>query len=296
MFRVEGQYGKTKVRVLRVRRSPLNPSVHDLCEVDVECLLEGDLETSYTEGSNANVVPTDTVKNTCYVIAKKSNFDSVEDFGLALIRHFLTRHQHLSAVTVSLQEKLWQRVAPGGQPHEHVFTHVGPEKRVAVCRGSRGGPFSVESGIADMKIMKTTQSGFEGYVVDEYTTLKPTRERIFCTTVDARWSFGSRLPEGRFGQINQKVRELMLQVFSGPSRGGEYSKSVQETMYKMAVKTLEEVSEVERVSLVLPNIHHFLFDLKRFGIENDNEIFFPTDDPSGLIKCSVSRGDARSRL
>ncbi|CEM08623.1 unnamed protein product [Vitrella brassicaformis CCMP3155] len=297
MAEVNGRYGKTKVRVVRVRKTPPKSAGagpwHELMEVEVETLLEGSFLEAYTHGDNGRIVPTDTVKNTTYVIAKKSNFDSIEDFGLALMRHFLSRHSHIDRVTVTLTEKLWNRLTVSGKPHEHVFSATGPEKRVATCVGSRSGPYSVTSGIEDLKLMKTTQSGFEGYIVDEYTTLPPAKDRIFCTKVDAKWTYGAPLPEGQFHLLHDKIRDSMMEVFAGPPEGGEYSPSVQETMYKMGLRAMEVCPSVQSVKLVLPNIHHFPFDIGRFGLTNQQEILYPTDDPSGLIECEVTRARAR---
>ncbi|KAK9759692.1 hypothetical protein K7432_017039, partial [Basidiobolus ranarum] len=61
-------YGKTKVRVTKVIRHTKN--WHDVVELTCQVLLDGKFETSYTEADNSSIVPTDTVKNTIYVLAK----------------------------------------------------------------------------------------------------------------------------------------------------------------------------------------------------------------------------------
>jgi urate oxidase len=53
---------------------------------------------------------------------------------------------------------------------------------------------------------------------------------------------------------------------------------------------LEARPEVQRVSLRLPNRHHLLYDLGRFGLPNDHEIFEATDAPYGVIEGTVQRG------
>lgn len=123
---VEGKYGKTKVRLLRVIRH--DATRHDLTEVEVQCLLEGDFKESYTMGDNSRVVPTDTVKNTVYILAKESRFQCIEGLGrfyggcvqdktsilfigIALCRHFIARHSHIHHVSVEMKEKLWRRVS-----------------------------------------------------------------------------------------------------------------------------------------------------------------------------------------
>jgi urate oxidase len=44
--------------------------------------------------------------------------------------------------------------------------------------------------------------------------------------------------------------------------------------------------------LSMPNQHHFVVDLKPFGLENDNEVFYASDRPYGLIEGTVIRDDA----
>lgn len=60
------------------------------------------------------------------------------------------------------------------------------------CRGFYF--FSLEkpviyTGIKDMKVLKTTQSGFEGFLRDRFTTLQEAKDRVFCTSVYARWRY-----------------------------------------------------------------------------------------------------------
>ena len=67
------------------------------------------------------------------------------------------------------------------------------------------------------------------------------------------------------------------------------SKSVQETEYAMGKAALEAVPEVDQIDLAMPNKHCLLVDLSRFGVENPNEIFVPTDEPAGQIEARVRR-------
>jgi urate oxidase len=48
--------------------------VHDVAEYNVCALLQGDIDTSYTQADNSVVVPTDTVKNTVYCTDNPSPF------------------------------------------------------------------------------------------------------------------------------------------------------------------------------------------------------------------------------
>jgi urate oxidase len=64
---------------------------------------------------------------------------------------------------------------------------------------------------------------------------------------------------------------------------------VQETEYEMGKAALEAVAEVDQIDLVMPNKHCLLVDLERFGEQNPNEIFVPTDEPAGQIEARVRR-------
>jgi urate oxidase len=78
--------------------------------------------------------------------------------------------------------------------------------------------------------------------------------------------------------------------------GDHYSPSVQFTLHRMGEAVLAARPEVERISFSLPNKHHLLYDLSRFGVENDHEIFQATDEPYGLIEGTVERAPAEARV
>ena len=104
---VHHSYGKSRVRLTKVTR---HPDRHDLKEISVEILLEGDFESSYLTGDNRMVVPTDTMKNTVYAIAAQHPLDANESFGMALVEHFLARHAQVSAAVVAIEETPWRRI------------------------------------------------------------------------------------------------------------------------------------------------------------------------------------------
>jgi urate oxidase len=67
------------------------------------------------------------------------------------------------------------------------------------------------------------------------------------------------------------------------------SKSVQHTLYAMGEAVLKNIPEIDDIELVMPNLHCLLVDLSRFGQDNPNEIFVPTDEPSGYIEARLDR-------
>lgn len=51
------------------------------------------------------------------------------------------------------------------------------------------GPPVIHSGIKDLKVLKTTQSGFEGFIKDQFTTLPEVKDRCFATQVYCKWRY-----------------------------------------------------------------------------------------------------------
>lgn len=271
-------YGKARVRVLKVLRADER---HEVKEVEVSVMLEGDFDASFTRADNALVVPTDTMKNTVHALAKDRLGEDIEKFGLALGEHFLGRYSQISRASIRVAEHCWQRLAVNGQPHAHSFVERGrarPFAEVICARGSS----TIESGIEDLLILKSKGSGFEGYAKDEFTTLSETKDRILATNMRASWIWKGA-PQS-YGMANQRLLEAMLAVFAT-----RYSPSVQVTLFEMGSAALEAVPEVARVRLAMPNKHCLPVNLSPFGLENRNEIFVPTDEPHGQIEATVAR-------
>ncbi len=57
----------------------------------------------------------------------------------------------------------------------------------------------------------------------------------------------------------------------------------------MGKNALKAVPEIRDIKLTMPNKHSLLIDLARFGQENPNEIFVPTDEPHGYIEARIVR-------
>ena len=86
-------YGKCDVRLTKVVRTG---ATHTLWELTASIVLTGDFARIYTNGDNSPCIPTDTMKNTVYALAKKNDFASPEEFGQILARHFIERFDHVA--------------------------------------------------------------------------------------------------------------------------------------------------------------------------------------------------------
>lgn len=273
----ENNYGKSRVRLLRVVRQE---GRHDVKEVTLAIRFEGDFESAHTKGDNRKILPTDTMKNTVYALARQYPVEAVEDFAEHLIEHFLTYNPQVSAVSVEAKEHLWGRIVHGGKPHASAFTRV-CERRTASLHGTRE-KTTVRAGIEDLVALKTTKSSFEGFLKDPYTTLKEDRNRILSTAIRARWLY--QPGEIEFSTTWHGVRQTILETFAEHD-----SKSLQQTLYAMGEAVLGNFDHIREIHLSLPNRHYNLVDLSPFGMDNPAEVFLPTDEPHGLIEATLRK-------
>ena len=268
------RYGKARVRVVKILREGAR---HTVVEADVQVLLEGDFETSYTKGDNTKVVATDTVKNTINVLSRDHLTTEIEKFALYLAHHFLKRYAQVERVHVEIRERVWERIGD----HNHSFTAPGSPvpwvKAVLTAKTEE-----LTSGITDWLILKSTESGFSDYPKCEFTTLPETNDRIFATSVTAGWHWTKH--PASFRAANEKIRAAMLRPFCD-----NFSPSVQTTMAEMAEAAFAAVAEIDEISLSLPNKHCNLINLQPFGLDNPNIVFTATDEPHGQIEAVFRR-------
>jgi urate oxidase len=272
------RYGKARVRVLKILREG---KLHHLRDIEVKALLQGDFETSYTSGDNSKVIATDSIKNTVNFLAKQKLGHEVERFAIALSEHFLERYPQVWNTIIDIAERRWQRMALDGVGQEHAFLGNDSSRMVTHVEIGRDGRL-LQSGVRDLIILKSTGSGFEDYVTDELTTLKPTDERILATSFTATWTFSS-LPK-QCADANEAILSAMLRVFAE-----NFSPSAQTTLFQMGEAALEVCPEVSRLDMAMPNKHCILIDLSPFKVENHNEVFLPMDEPHGQIEATVER-------
>src|SRR5688572_26249720 len=157
-------YGKSRIRLVQVSR---RGERHELRDLTVAVAFEGDYDTSYTDGDNTHVLPTDTMKNTVYALAAREGVGEPEAFGVVLGRHFLERNPLLARVAIDLVDHAWARIAVGDREHGQAFVQRGPEHRTARVVTDRRG-CAITAGIGDLIIMKSAHSGFAGFPRDEF--------------------------------------------------------------------------------------------------------------------------------
>lgn len=274
-------YGKSAVRLTKVTRQS---DRHELIELMVNIRLEGDFARSYTRGDNSSVIATDSMKNTVYVLAKRHPVDSPESFALHVADHFVRTYSQVMRAEVEIEQAMWQRITVGGTPHPTAFESGGVPVRRAVAVAERSGtaPRSIAGGLARLLVLKTTDSRFVGFVRDQYTTLPEATDRILATEISADWSFTR--PEAEYNAAFANIRSTLLETFAR-----HRSDAVQQTLYAMGEAALAAEPAISGIRLRLPNKHRVPFNFKPLGLEFENDIFVPTNEPSGEISATIER-------
>jgi urate oxidase len=275
----ENTYGKCRVRVVRVKR---DEPVHRFQEWAVEVLLTGDFAECFTDGDNSHILATDTMKNIVYSLSRDTTADSIEEFALELTTYLLGNNPQVNEVSVSISSIPWMHINVNGTTFQSAFMQSSNELQTTEVSCAQAGMPSITSGLDNLVIMKTANSGFEGFLRDSHTTLPETADRLLGTAVRAQWKYTS--PAISFETARASVRNTLLSVFAEHD-----SKSVQHTLYAMGKAALENVAEIADIEMIMPNRHCLLVDLTRFGKTNPNEVFVPTDEPYGYIEAKLCR-------
>ncbi|XP_042372210.1 uricase [Plectropomus leopardus] len=284
-------YGKNTVKVLVIRRQGSQHYVIEL-KADVELTLK--TRKDYLTGDNSDIIPTDTIKNTVHALAKLKGVNTIEQFSLDICHHFLTSFNHVLRAKVHMEEAPWRRLEKNGVEHAHAFIFSPEAFHFCDVEQNLNGIPVVHSGLQNMKVLKTTKSGFEGFLRDRFTTLQETKDRCFCTSVYARWCYNN-IQDVDFNAAWKRVKETIIEKFAGPYDRGEFSPSVQKTLYDTQVLVLDRIPQVEEIEMVMPNQHYFTIDMTRMGLTNKDEVLLALDNPSGNITGTVRRKQ-RARL
>src|SRR5258708_11545988 len=153
---IKNRYGKGRVRVMRIHR---DGDRHEVSQVNVKAMIEGDFARAYTHGDNSTSVSTDTIKNVVNIVARENTGLCTEDFCQVLARKYLDSYAQVKSVAITAHETKWSRLSFGGKPHPHSFV-----------LDSNGKPF--------VEVTATHESSTPTSVIDGFTLLKSTQSGL----------------------------------------------------------------------------------------------------------------------
>lgn len=276
---IKNRYGKGRVRIMRIHR---DGDKQDVSQLSIKAMLEGDFGRAYTDADNSTSTSTDTIKNIVNVVARENTALSTEEFCQVLAKRYLDLYPQANSVSITAHETKWARLAVDGELHPHAFLLDSNGKPTVEIHATRDG-MVMSSGLDGFTFMKSTESGWENYYTDKYSTIQPTNDRICATAMVASWTWSGH--PASYPETNKKILDTLLKEFATT-----YSPSVQNSLYRMGEKVLAAVPEISEISMACPNIHFIPMNLSAFGLDNNNDVFLPTDEPHGQIECTVGRG------
>ncbi len=277
----ENRYGKSCVRVMRVERES---EPHSVQEWNVEVWLRGDFRSCFEDGDNSRILPTDTMKNTVYYLARLSKAEHIEGFATELVTYLLENNLQVEEAGASIAATQWGPLSDGRQMHGSAFIQARNAPDTATVTRRRGEAASVCGGFRDLAILKTANSAFAGFIKDKLTTLQETHDRLLGTVAAGEWKYS--LEGVDYKAARHRIMDSLLSTFAT-----HQSQSVQQTLYAMGKAALEAETGIAEIHLSMPNKHCNLVDLSPFGLDNPNRIFVPTDEPHGSIEACVRRAN-----
>lgn len=229
-------YGKGDVLVYRTYAEPLeaapipeSPFVGEdniLFAHNIRFAVSGDaLLTSFTDGDNAQLVATDSMKN--FILRQAATFEGGTTEALLhfLAVRFMETYGHIDTVQLSANRIPFLPLpvpGPGGFLDNRLVyrrsynDHAAAEMKLA--RGAEGYDLDEAwSGLSDLQLIKVSGSSFYGFIRDEYTTLPDAYDRPLFIFLDIRWRYDDPQdaihPEAGKHVPVQQIRDIAQNVF-----------------------------------------------------------------------------------
>lgn len=238
-------YGKGDVIVYRLHRDGQTPSGQSpVFGANVLMLAYGDaFWPTYTTGDNTGLVATDSMKNFIHRETMEFGGDDLADYCRFLGSRFLAKYPQAEGAQVSAVE-----VPFTGIDGNVAFTPAGPERATARVELRSGEVVEAAAGIRGFKLLRLGGSAFHGFVRDEYTTLPEMRNRPLHMWLDLEWRYVE--PAKAFGQngVTALARRIVREVFRTFESG-----SIQEVVYQMGTRLLDEIPSLADVHLEANN-------------------------------------------
>ena len=146
----DNRYGKSRVRVMRVDRAGER---HKVQEWNVEVWLRGDFRSCFEDGDNSRILPTDTMKNTVYYLARISKAAHIEGFATELVTYLLENNPQIDEAGATVTASLWGPLVGGGQTHDTAFIKVSGSLETTTVTHKRDAAIHISSGVSDLAIL-----------------------------------------------------------------------------------------------------------------------------------------------
>ena len=238
-------YGKGDVIVYRLARGGnVSAGRSPVFGANVLLLAYGEaFWPTYTTGDNTGLIATDSMKNFIHRETIEFDGDDLADYCRFLGSRFLEKYPQVEGAQLTARELPYD-----GIDGDVAFTPAGPEGATARVELRRGEVIEAAAGIRGFRLLRLGGSAFHGFVRDEYTTLPEIRHRPLHIWLDVEWRYRDNAAAfGRNG-VMPRARQLVRDVFRTFESG-----SIQEVIYRMGTRLLEEIPALAEVHLEANN-------------------------------------------
>ena len=235
-------YGKGDVIAYRLTK-PSDGDGGRVFGANVTMLLYGDaFWPTYTTGDNTGLIATDSMKN--FVQRETLAFEGagLEEYTHDLAQKFMATYPQVDGLRVSAVKIPYGSV--GGQ----AYAPTGSERAFADLELSRKGLVDLAAGLRGFKLLRLTGSAFQGFVRDQYTTLPNLFDRPLHMWLDLEWRYVNPHLACSAHDVVARARTLVHDVFQRFESG-----SIQQVIYAMGTRMLEELPELSEVNLEANN-------------------------------------------
>ncbi len=227
------QYGKAAVAFYRSDgRSSLFAG-----EVRLEVFGQN-IARAWTEGDNAVILPTDTMKNFIHARALEYPGASLEEFLEHLGRQFLAAYGHVEEIRMRARE------LPFARETRVLFRRIYDDYGIAELTLGRSGILDHRSGREALHLIKLTGSSFARFLRDDYTTLPEMEDRPLFIYLNAYWRHRSSHER----VTSEQVRGSLLATFDS-----FVSRSIQHLVHEMGQRLLAGFPAIAEVSFEAEN-------------------------------------------
>jgi len=289
-------YGKQAVRVFQLRKTDHR---HEIIEYLVTSYMRLRSHKEYYDADNSDIVGSDVQQTNIYMQAQEVGLTTPEEFALHMTKHFLENYEQAVASNILVEENKWARLGEqekdgvyAHKSHNHVFLRTFNGKRYCeVVRTREDSKPVLISGIKNLRMVKTANAPFTGYVKGSLYVEGDNPDRILCVELNAKWQYTS-VQNIDFAKHWYQIRDIIIQSFAGDIVKGITTTSVQYVAYQSANAVLSRVPEICSVSVQLLNFTHLPFDFSRFSplaSKADVIISDPADAPCSVGYAQVDR-------
>jgi urate oxidase/2-oxo-4-hydroxy-4-carboxy-5-ureidoimidazoline decarboxylase len=242
----QNYYGKGDVTAYRLKRDgQSDPRASPFFGANITMLVYGDaFWSTYTTGDNTGLIATDSMKN--FVQREMLHYEGSDLEGCCrfLGAKFLATYPQVEGLQMSAIE-----IPYAALPNSKVaFAPSGPDRATARLELNREGIVELASGIVGFKLLRLGGSAFHGFVRDQYTTLPDITNRPLHMWLDLEWLYTESSAGFSAGTVTATVRRMVHEVFDGFQSG-----SIQQVIYQIGTKMLEDIPNIAEVHLEANN-------------------------------------------